>query len=263
MYFPVPLGYIPGDCPTSQQRHLSTSSLAANAVEQQKEANCTMNRFSTSSPPSFEQLLDWVEERLPADEAARVAELVAEADAETRDRVRWLRAFRRLSSETVLAPLPAATRAGLGGRFAQYAANQQAQRHQPGPLQQLIAALTFDSAAQPSLMGTRAAAGAADARQLVYATEAFDVALNIQPRQQTPQLDLLGQLLPNRDDVLPDDFAVQLLHVCEGSDAREQGLVMADDLGEFAFEALAPGRYRVVISGAALEVELPPLTLSR
>ena len=221
-----------------------------------------MNRFSTSPPLSFEQLLDWVEERLPADEAARVAELVEEADAETRDRVRWLRAFRQLSSETVLAPLPAATRAGLGGRFAQHVANWQAQRQRPGVLQQLVAALTFDSAAQPSLAGTRAANGA-DARQLVYATDAFDVALNVQPRQQPPQLDLLGQLLPNRDDVLPDDFAVQLLHVLEGSDAREQGLVMADDLGEFAFVALSPGRYRVVISGAALEVELPPLTLSR
>ncbi len=220
-----------------------------------------MNSLSTFSPLSFEQLLDWVEERLPADEAARVAKLVEEGDAETRDRVRWLRAFRQLSSETVLAPLPAATRGALGGRFAQYAANQQAQHQGPGALQQLIAALTFDSAAQPSLVGTRAASGA-DARQLVYATGAFDVALNVQPRQQPPHLDLLGQLLPNRDDVLPDDFAVQLLRVIEGSDAREQGLVMADDLGEFAFEALAPGRYRVVISGAALEVELPPLTLS-
>lgn len=207
-------------------------------------------------PPAFEEMLDWVEGRLPAEEAAAIADFVERADEETQDTVRWLRAFRRVSSETVLAPLPSHVRSALAGRFVEHAQH----REDVGLWQHVVAVLTFDSSARPELGGVRSTR-ADNVRQLVYSTDAFDVALNVQPRLHEQQIDLLGQILPN-DDTAPDEFAVQLLQVEMEQHVRELSLMMADDLGEFAFESLLPGRYQVVLSGDALDIELPLLSLA-
>jgi hypothetical protein len=56
---------------------------------------------------SFAQLVDWVEERLEPKEAATVAHAVTGGNAQIKDTVAWLRAFRRATEAIVLVAPPA------------------------------------------------------------------------------------------------------------------------------------------------------------
>ena len=115
-----------------------------------------------SQDVEFTRLLDWVEGRLPEEEARTVEEQVAAADSATRADVAWLRAFARISEETVIASPPPEVREELIERFEAYA---EGKRH-PALLQRLVATLTFDSNLRPAL-GLRAATAPEPQRQLV------------------------------------------------------------------------------------------------
>lgn len=199
----------------------------------------------------FEQILDWLEGRLPVEAATQVERQVATAGPEIQAQVAWLRAFSRLHHSVTLAKPPAAVRAVLTEQFASYAAAKQ----QPSIFQRLVAALTFDSAHQSGLVGVRA--GQAErTRQFVYSTDQVDITLNLQPRKQEQSLNLIGQILPNAPSVDLAAFSVQLLQ-----DMTEIGITSADDLGEFSFEAVEPGTYQLILSTDDHEIVLPALDL--
>jgi hypothetical protein len=198
--------------------------------------------------PDFEKILDWLEGRLPADEAATVARYVESAGPEVRSEVDWLREFREVSADTVFATPPPEVRETLTHRFESYARSAR----EPGLLERLLASLTFDSGLQPALSGVRSAGAQETQQQLVYATDLADVAINIQ-RRQNRRLYLSGQIFPT-GDVEPEGFIVQLLR---GS--KEVGIAAADDLGEFAFRELEPGTYELVLSNEEYEILIPPI----
>jgi hypothetical protein len=95
-------------------------------------------------------------------------------------------------------------------------------------------------------------------RQYVFATDLADVALNVQPRPYGERLDLIGQILPNTATLAPDAFAVQLLR-----EKQEVAITLAEEYGEFWFEALEPGDYRLTLSTDILEIELPVFAITR
>src|SRR5918999_2414676 len=146
--------------------------------------------MAESQDMEFNRLLDWLEGRLSEGEARAVEELVAE-DSAARADVAWLRAFERVSEETVIASLPDEVREELIERFEAYAEEK---RH-PGLLQRLVATLTFDSNLRPAL-GLRAATVPESQRQLVYSTDAADVALHVRPHAHDGHFDLNGQIFP-------------------------------------------------------------------
>lgn len=200
---------------------------------------------------NFARLLDWVEGRLSPEEAAQVAEQVAQAGE--RADLGWLRAFRQVSAKTTLAAPPPETRDLLRQRFAEYA---QAKRP-AGMLRRLTATLTFDSSLQPATAGLRSAGTQASQRQLIYAAEIADVALNLQLRQYNQHFDLAGQILP-KQAIAPAGFAVELVR-----DAQPIGTTTADELGEFAFEDLAPGMYELGLRNEQFDLVIAPLELRR
>lgn len=199
----------------------------------------------------FARLADWAEGRLIEEEAQVVGEQVAKADEATRANAAWLRAFTQVSKDTVLASPPPEMREGLRTRFEAYAE----ERRQPGPLRRLVAGLTFDSGSRTALAGVRTAAMRGSQRQLVYSTDVADIALNIQKRSVDRNLDLSGQILPG-DDLAPDSFSVQLL-----SGTKEIGITTTDELGEFAFQAIAPGKYEILLSSDEVEIIMSPIEL--
>lgn len=216
--------------------------------------------MTTKADLSFERLTDWLENRLAPDEAAQIAQLVeATGDANLQADVAWLQAFRQVRERIGLEAPPARVRSALAGRFVETMQQRAQAQSAPGFFRHLLATLTFDSAQQAAATGVRST-GATGARQLIYSTDAFDVALNVQPRTQDQRLDLLGQVMPNDETTDPNDFAIQLLRTAEEDQSEEEAITMADDLGEFTFEALTPGTYQVILSGELLDVELP-LTL--
>ncbi len=203
-----------------------------------------------SNALSFARLVDWLEGRLSEEKARAVEEQVAVADEPTRANIAWLRAFLQVSKTTVLASPPSELRALLRRRFEAYAQD----RRQPGFLQCLVATLSFDSRMQPAVAGVRATGARESQQQLVYTTDVADVALNIQPRSDN-RFDLDGQIFP-AGDVAPDAFSIQLLR-----QADELGLTTADDLGEFAFEAVSPGVYELIVSTDQFEVLIAAVEL--
>lgn len=202
---------------------------------------------------NFGRLLDWIEGRLSAEEAAAVAQAVEQADDATRAEIAWLRAFRAVSAKTVLAAPPRDTHAALIERFAEYAQR----KRPPSLLRRLAATLTFDSGLQPAAAGMRGADVQEPARQLIYSVEIADIALNIQPRQQSQNVDLIGQILP-KSDAPADSFSVELTQ-----SGMAIGSAAADDLGEFSFENLAPGEYELGLRSQHVDVRIAPVELRR
>ena len=204
-----------------------------------------------SEDVEFARLLDWVEGRLSEQEARAVQEQVAAAGSTTRADVAWMRAFARISEDTVITSPPSEVRDTLIDRFEAYAEGKQ----QPGFLKRLVATLTFVSNLQPA-PGLRAG-GVLESQQLVYSTDTADVALTVHPRRSDELLDLDGQiLLVNTTD--SDAFGVQLL---EGS--SDVITTATNDLGEFTFKAVPPGVYEMLASSDRVEIQIPRLELRR
>ncbi|MBD0353675.1 MAG: hypothetical protein ICV58_00660 [Rubrobacteraceae bacterium] len=198
----------------------------------------------------FTRLLDWVEGRLSEQEARVVERQVAAAGSAPRADVAWMRAFARVSKDTVIAPPPSEVRDTLVERFETYAEGKQ----QPGFLERLVATLTFDSNLQPA-SGLRAASVSESQRQLVYSTDAADVAIIVRPRTRDGLLDVYGQILPS-DSADSGVFGVQLLR-----GASEVATTATNDLGESTFEAVAPGVYEVLAGSDRVEIQLPEVEL--
>ncbi len=205
-----------------------------------------------SEDVEFARLLDWVEGRLSEQEARAVEEQVATADSATRAEVAWLRAFARISEDTVIASPPSEVRDALIERFEAYAEGKQ----QPGFLERLVATLTFDSNLQPA-PGLRAAGITESQRQLVYSTDAADVAIIVRPRARDGLLDVYGQILPV-DGTDSGIFGVQLL---EGT--SEVATTATNDLGEFTFQAIPPGVYGALAGNDRVEIHIPQVELRR
>lgn len=203
-----------------------------------------------SEDEEFARLVDWVDGRLSEQEARAVGEQVAAAGSATRADIAWLRAFVRISEDTVIASPPSEVRDALIERFEAYAEG----KRRPGWLKQLVATLTFDSNLQPAL-GLRAAGAVESQRQLVYSTDAADVAIIVRPRARDRLLDIYGQILPV-DSADSGVFGVQLLE-----DSSEVATTATNDLGEFTFEAVPPGVYEVIAGSERVEIRIPHFEL--
>jgi hypothetical protein len=200
---------------------------------------------------AYSRLVDWVEGRLPEEEARAVEEQVAVADAATLADVAWLRKFLRATEDGVLESPPPEVRSTLIARFKAHAEG----RRTPGLLERVVATLTFDGGLQPAL-GARAAGTQGARRQLVYSADGIDVALNFLPRARDKTFDLDGQVLP-RDDAELESFSVQLLQ-----SGTEIGITATDDLGAFAFESVPSGVYEIILSTDLVEVSIAPVDLN-
>jgi hypothetical protein len=199
----------------------------------------------------FARLLDWIEGRLPEDEAQAVAAQVAAADEATRATVAWLRAFRQISAELVFEAPPQTTHDLLTRRFAAFARARQ----RPGVLQRVLAVLTFDSSARPALADVRGADSSTARRQLIYSSDAADLALNISRRPADQRFDLSGQVFL-KSDQLGEPLTIHLLLQDD-----ELETTSADDLGEFTFVALASGDYTLLLRGGPTEMVVAPVDL--
>lgn len=207
--------------------------------------------------PSFAELLDWLEGRLPPEEAAAVAQRLEQAGEASQADLDWLRAFHAARQAVRLAAPPPNVRAELRRRFA---AQAQA-TSPPGLFARLVAALSFDSRTQPATAGLRSTQGT-DRRQLVYSAASVEVALDLQAMEDTPGgspaergLRLSGQVFA-AEAAPAQVYAIQLLR-----QGGEVALTATDDLGEFALTNLPAGDYELVATASDHEVLLPAIRL--
>ena len=207
--------------------------------------------MNESNNTHFSDLLDWLEGRLPPDEARAVADRLKAADAATQADLDWLRLFLEARRFLKLSSPPPSVREALNQRFADYAEARQP----PGLFQRWLAILTFDSRTQPVTAGLRSATEEGQRQQLIYDTEAAEIALNIHSVRPDQNFMLTGQIFPTTDTPT-HVFSIQLLR-----DASEIALAAADELGEFTFSDIPAGEYDMVVSAREFEVVIPSLLL--
>jgi hypothetical protein len=214
----------------------------------------TRGDMAGSDDITFERLADWLEGRLPEEEAQEMEQRLASADDATRAEADWLRGFLEISSGIVLDLPPPEVRDRLLRLPEGRAEGRTEGRREPGIFRHLVASLTLDTRAGPALAGLRSGGAVEGAqRQLVYSAEAVDLALDVRKRPGG-LLDLGGQVLPA--NIAPEEFSVQLLR-----GGREFGIAAADEVGEFFFGTLTPGTYEIILSTGELEVTVGPVGL--
>jgi hypothetical protein len=199
----------------------------------------------------FGLLADWLEGRLPADEARSVEEAVAAADGDTLADVAWLRRFFEATESAIVESPPPWLEDTLVATFEDHTRGRPA----PGLFRRMLAGLTFDSNLQPAA-GLRAVGGQQARRQLIYQAEVFDLALNFMARDADSDLDIDGQVFPHEDGE-QEILVVQLLR-----DGEELALTVTDELGSFAFRRVEPGRYELVLGTEGTEVSISPVVVS-
>ena len=207
--------------------------------------------MNKSNAPRFSELLDWLEDRLPPDKSRAVAERIQSADAATQADLDWLRLFLQARQSVQFASPPPSVRETLRRGFAAYAET----REPPGPFLRWLATLTFDSRAQPVTAGLRSAAEGSQQRQLIYTTEAAEIALSVQSVLPDKNFIVTGQIFPI-GDTPTHTFSIQILR-----DAWEVALAATDELGEFTFADVPAGEYDIVVSAGQYEVVIPSLRL--
>jgi hypothetical protein len=201
----------------------------------------------------FAQLSDWVEGRLSEEESGAVEKQLATADEMTLADAAWLRMFAEASRRVVLPAPPPGLHEILVYRFKAHTL----ERQRAGLRRRIVARLMFDSGLRSAVAEIRKSDTGDLGRQLVYAADTLDLALDILPRDpEQSRLDLEGQLFPNHEDAEPDLFDVQLLR-----EEQTFGMTITDDLGEFAFESVPPGVYEMLLSTDKYDILVAPVQL--
>ncbi len=197
---------------------------------------------------NFVRLVDWMEGRLPEDEARTVEGALASADSTTLADAAWLRRFFEATENVVVESPPRELRGALVDTFEAHARD----RRTSGFVRRVLAGLVFDSNLQPAA-GLRAVGAQQSRRQLIYHADAFDLALNLLARESDNNLDLHGQVLPHEGEP-PEIFSVQLVR-----DGSEMALTVVDEMGSFALRRIPPGTYEMVLSAERVEISVLPI----
>lgn len=206
--------------------------------------------------PTFTELVDWIDGRLATDAAAGVAARVdagvAAGDETLRATVAWLRAFRAQARGALLASPPEPVRREALRLFE---VRERGQGAEVGsPVRDLIARLIRSVGAGAAPAGARGAGIEARRRQLTYECDVADIALNINVRDGSYRVN--GQVLP----VAALDVAAAAIQLMRAD--IEVAATRTDANGEFAFGALAPGSYTIVIVTGDHDIRLAPVDLA-
>ena len=189
-----------------------------------------------------EALLDYAEDRADAATAARVrSHLQAGCDQCTADLQFWTRSLTALAADCAPGPPEAVVQRAFA-LIPRLPAK-------PSLWEQVVAALVFDSRAQPVLAGVRDAGGSAF--KLLFESEDTSVDLLCEPERGDWRI--TGQVLsptPPRGG-----WSVS------ASSGAHRVESEADALGEFRLPALPPGRYELTVRGAERELLLPDVEL--
>lgn len=127
----------------------------------------------------------------------------------------------------------------------------------PGRPKLYVAQLKFDSlvpSATPRA-GIRDSGSFEPRRQLVYATDVSDVVIDLEARARGEALDLDAQVFPRTGEE-HDVFGIRLMR-----DETEHGATVSGELGGFAFEAVPPGVYEMLLTTDRFEVLVSSLDL--
>src|ERR1051325_5970952 len=181
--------------------------------------------------PGFERLLDYLDGRLPAEEANGVATHLAAGCARCAANRAWYEQTRAIAASDDLAEPPAwVTKRAL--RIFETQRPRLVER-----LGQAIAALVFDSLARPMVAGGRSTA--TTNRQLLYSAGNYSIDLQIAPSSRS-KADLVGQILREGEASFE---SVANLQLELSGESRKQIKTSTNGMGEFIVSGIEQGLY--------------------
>jgi hypothetical protein len=197
--------------------------------------------------PSFEVLLDFVENRLSQPARQQVLEHLALPCAICQAEIATIQDMIELMRDRELSePPPAAMRRAMRLYTVLH------RQPQPGRRARLIAHLVFDSRVMGGALATR---GPKNERQMLYTAEALDIDLQFSPESDQHSIHLMGQVMTVDDDAAKvQGCAVSLMQ--EGEVLTQ---AITDELGIFAFRWVSPDDYELSIELPGEEVWIPSL----
>ncbi|MBK9924835.1 MAG: hypothetical protein IPP66_06025 [Anaerolineales bacterium] len=180
---------------------------------------------------SYETLLNYLENRLPAEERSMVDEHLTATCPQCDRRMSLVRkVLETVATDHTVAP---------PSHILQQAINRakgQMKEASPKFLNRLVASLTFDSHTQLSFAATR---GAGRTHQMLFTTEQVDIDLQIKSSRNDHEL--RGQVLDTQHSggFLPAFVSLQ-------NNDGQQKATETDSLGQFAFHGVVSGTYDLV-----------------
>ena len=213
---------------------------------------------SSSSRPTFNELLDFAEGRLAGSEHQRVAAFLAEHSEAIAADWAWVEDFLRKTRAVELHPMPAGLEDRLNSLYRATPALSPSEEAigWVETIRRVVAELV-DPGVGPAIAvaGLRSKAFENAAQQWAYKSGEFDILVNalVRPDQC---YDLHGQVFPLTEEAGDKVNSAQLVR-----GDREFGLVVVDAFGEFLISGVPAGEYTLVIAGEDIEVVCTPVTL--
>jgi len=201
--------------------------------------------------PDFATLADWLEGRLDAETADRVAAAVERGDPGLLAAVDWLRGFMRCAEALPLRTPPPLVRQQLRQHFARWS---RAKAILEQPVVRLPAVLMFDSRLDRPLTAVRGAADV-DVIHLAYRSDLADLVIDAHPLPDR-RFRLEGQVLPISDSVAP------VFEATVTGPGVEVRTIDGDELGRFALSPVPIEADALQVGNGEL-VLLAPLDLRR
>jgi hypothetical protein len=213
-----------------------------------------MDRIETKTMkcPSFERLIDYLDNRLPEAKAASVATHLATCCAACGEKRDWYQQVRLVAaSDDTVEPPPWVLKRAV--RIFD------TQRHRPRLAKRIgeaIASLVFDSFAGPALAGVRSTETAE--RQLLYRAGDYSIDLQIAPSERA-RADLIGQVLKESDSSYE---SVSGLKLDIARDAKVVFSAVTNELGEFKISGMELGVYDLRVELSEGNITVPDLLIS-
>jgi hypothetical protein len=199
--------------------------------------------------PSFERLIDYLDNRLPEAEAAPVTIHLAgscTACTESRD---WYQNVRAVAaSDDTVAPPPWVLK-----RAVRLFDTQRDRPKLAARIGQAIASLVFDSFARPALAGVRSTETAN--RQLLYRTGDYSIDLQIAPSEHA-RADLIGQVLRESEATFESVSGLKL-DIARGG--KIEFSAVTDEMGEFKVSGMEHGLYDLRVELSEGSITIPDL----
>jgi len=188
--------------------------------------------------PGFERLIDYLDNKLDAKDAGRIAAHLATDCADCAANQNWYQQTRAIAATDDLVEPPAwVLKRAL--RIFETQRPRLVER-----LGQAIASLVFDSFARPALAGMRSTE--TTNRQLLYNAGDFSLDLQIAPQGQS-RAELVGQILREGETSFESVANLKLELSAEGKKIFE---AFTNDMGEFSISNLEQGVYDLHVETA-------------
>jgi hypothetical protein len=201
--------------------------------------------------PSFERLIDYLDNKLDQAEAARLtAHLSADCAqcAETRD---WYERVRTVAATDESTEPPS----WVFKRAVRLFEGKPARPRLAERIGQAVASLIFDSLAQPVIAGVRSTE--TTNRQLLYRAGNYSIDLQIAPAEHL-RADLIGQILKEGEAAFESVSGLRLEISRQGDPIFA---TVTDDMGEFKISGVDYGVYDLRIDVGNESITIPGLPL--